>query len=43
MSCHCMALCAVELNVVTAIVVMVTVGEIDVGKGKWIEVSRVGT
>ncbi len=38
-----MALGAVELNVVTVIVVVVTVGEIDVGKGQCIEVGRVGT
>ncbi len=43
MLCHCMALGTVELNVVTAIVVVDTVGEIDGGKGKCIKVGRVGT
>ncbi len=43
MSCHCVALGTVELNVVTVIVVVGTVGGIDVGKGQCIEVGRVGT
>ncbi len=43
MSCHCMALVLAEMNVVTAIVVVGSVGEIDVGKGKYIKVGRVGT
>ncbi len=43
MLCRCVALGAAEWNVGTAIVVVVTVGENDIGKGKCIEVGRVGT
>ncbi len=43
MFCRHLALGKLELNVVTAAVGVVTIGEIDVGKGSCIEVGRVGT
>ncbi len=43
MLCRCVALGALELNIITIIVVVTTVGEGGVGKDNCIGVGRVGT